>query len=184
MSTATITKHALADALKKCMQEDPFEKVTVAAICRRCDLNRKSFYYHFQDKYELVNWIFDQEIGDLLFDELLTTKPPSELVFMLCTYFGENRSFYSDLLRMYEPPSFRHHFEERLSPLLERILNMEAAKLVADPREISSLVSDFCLSALYRWLTRIPPTSAETFLEDLTTVGIILATHVLTLLDN
>ena len=43
------------------MEEKPFEKISVGDICERCDMNRKSFYYHFRDKYDLVNWIYDRE---------------------------------------------------------------------------------------------------------------------------
>ena len=61
MADSNITKRALASALKGLMEELPFDKINVAHICERCDMNRKSFYYHFRDKYDLVNWIFDTE---------------------------------------------------------------------------------------------------------------------------
>ena len=43
------TKRALCTALKELMEEEPFQKISVADICARCDMNRKSFYYHFRD---------------------------------------------------------------------------------------------------------------------------------------
>lgn len=55
MAESTLTKRALASALKELMAEVPFEKITVAQICEKCDMNRKSFYYHFRDKYDLAN---------------------------------------------------------------------------------------------------------------------------------
>ena len=61
MADSNITKRALASALRELMQEVPFDKIQVTHICERCDMNRKSFYYHFMDKYDLVNWIFDTE---------------------------------------------------------------------------------------------------------------------------
>ena len=61
MSDSNITKKALATALKKLMQTQPFDKISVGKICEACELNRKSFYYHFKDKYDLVEWIFDTE---------------------------------------------------------------------------------------------------------------------------
>ena len=59
MADSNITKRALATSLKELMLEQPFDKINVAQICARCNMNRKSFYYHFKDKYDLVNWIFD-----------------------------------------------------------------------------------------------------------------------------
>ena len=61
MADSNITKHALATALKELMEENPFNKISVANICEKCCMNRKSFYYHFKDKYDLVNWIYDME---------------------------------------------------------------------------------------------------------------------------
>ena len=66
MADSNITKHALAAALQELMTELPFEKINVAQICERCKMNRKSFYYHFKDKYDLVNWIFDTEFIALI----------------------------------------------------------------------------------------------------------------------
>ena len=62
MADSNITKKALATALKELMEEVPFDKLQVAQICEHCDMNRKSFYYHFKDKYDLLNWIVDTEL--------------------------------------------------------------------------------------------------------------------------
>ncbi|MEM1484432.1 dihydroxyacetone kinase transcriptional activator DhaS [Oscillospiraceae bacterium PP1C4] len=61
MSDSLITKKAIASALKKLCQTKPFDKISIADITESCGLNRQSFYYHFQDKYELLNWIYYNE---------------------------------------------------------------------------------------------------------------------------
>jgi len=58
-----ITKNALSTALKELMLLHPLAKISVGDICARCGMNRKSFYYHFKDKYDLVNWIFHTEFS-------------------------------------------------------------------------------------------------------------------------
>ena len=55
MPDANITKSALASSMKRLMKEKPFTKISVIDICEGCGMNRKSFYYHFKDKYDLVN---------------------------------------------------------------------------------------------------------------------------------
>ena len=47
MPDSSITKQALAAALKSLMREMPFERVSVSHICQKCNMNRQSFYYHF-----------------------------------------------------------------------------------------------------------------------------------------
>ena len=55
MADSNITKRTLASALKELMESTPFTKITVSDICAKCNMNRKSFYYHFKDKFDLVN---------------------------------------------------------------------------------------------------------------------------------
>jgi Transcriptional regulator len=56
-----MTKKALAASLKKFMESRPLSKITVRDIIEDCGVNRKTFYYHFQDIYDLVKWMFEEE---------------------------------------------------------------------------------------------------------------------------
>lgn len=58
MAESTITKKALAAGFKELLKEKSFDAISVQDITKSCGLNRQSFYYHFHDKYELVNWIY------------------------------------------------------------------------------------------------------------------------------
>ena len=69
MADSNSTKSALADAMKKLMVRKSFAKISISDLCEECGLNRKSFYYHFKDKYDLVNWIFDTEITKIFSEE-------------------------------------------------------------------------------------------------------------------
>lgn len=92
VADSNITKRALAAALKELMEEKAFDKISVGDICEKCDMNRKSFYYHFRDKYDLVNWIFDTE-----FIAAAHTKNYEDAWLLLadiCQFFYVNRSFY------------------------------------------------------------------------------------------
>lgn len=55
------TKLALAKALQELLRTKSLDEVRVSELCNRCSLQRQSFYYHFQDKYDLVAWIFMQD---------------------------------------------------------------------------------------------------------------------------
>lgn len=68
MSDSLITKKAMANSLKELMRKKSLEKITVSDIVQNCGLNRQTFYYHFKDKYDLVNWIY--------YSEIVTTMSP------------------------------------------------------------------------------------------------------------
>lgn len=50
------TKQAMADSLKRYMEVKSLSKITISAICEDCGINRKTFYYHFKDIYDLIEW--------------------------------------------------------------------------------------------------------------------------------
>lgn len=57
------TEEKLAKALKELMAKEPLEKITVSEITDQCGVNRQTFYYHFHDIYELVEWYMKEKIG-------------------------------------------------------------------------------------------------------------------------
>ena len=60
------TKHALAAALKELMAQKPIDKITIHDITERCGIRRQNFYYHFEDVYDLMCWMFQDEAVSLL----------------------------------------------------------------------------------------------------------------------
>ena len=51
-----ITKRALEQSLKNLLLKKPLNKITISDITEDCGINRMTFYYHFQDIYDLVEW--------------------------------------------------------------------------------------------------------------------------------
>ena len=56
-----ITKRAMEAALKKLLLEKPLTKITVSDITEECGMNRMTFYYHFKDIYDLVEWCCEED---------------------------------------------------------------------------------------------------------------------------
>ncbi len=56
-----MTKKELAASLKKLMEKTSLEKITVKDVVTDCGVNRQTFYYHFQDIYDLLGWIYKTE---------------------------------------------------------------------------------------------------------------------------
>lgn len=70
------TKKALAEALKKAMKSKKFSAITISEIVEACEVNRKTFYYHFQDIYGLLKWVIEQEAIEVVknFDFIADTE--------------------------------------------------------------------------------------------------------------
>lgn len=51
-----VTKRALEQSLKNLLLKKPLTKITVRDIAEDCGINRMTFYYHFKDIYDLIEW--------------------------------------------------------------------------------------------------------------------------------
>ena len=60
------TKRALETSLKKLLLQKPLNKITINDITEDCGVNRMTFYYHFKDIYDLVDWIMVEDAAKAL----------------------------------------------------------------------------------------------------------------------
>ena len=56
------TRKTVKDALLELLEEQPFEKITVASLCRQAEITRATFYLHFQD----INAVLDELLDEAL----------------------------------------------------------------------------------------------------------------------
>lgn len=166
MADSNITKRALANELQELMAEQPFEKINVAQICQRCHMNRKSFYYHFRDKYDLVNWIFDTEFIALIRNEKPGNSYEEHWAFIetCCRYFYQNHAFYRKALQIKGQNSFSDHFKEYIRSLLMDRLSYLLGRDHLDTFTLD-FFTDAVICAMERWLLTRDCMPSEQFLE-------------------
>ena len=86
-----ITKKAIEASLKNLLLKKPFDKITINDIAEDCGISRMTFYYHFKDIYDLVEWACEEDAKKILegkddyktwtqgflnlFEEVLKNKP-------------------------------------------------------------------------------------------------------------
>lgn len=80
--TSLNTKKTLSSSLKKLMAHKPLAKISVTEIITDCGLNRKTFYYHFADIYDLLKWTLEQEAVEVVKNFDLMSNPEEALVFI------------------------------------------------------------------------------------------------------
>lgn len=84
------TKQSFAKALKNAMENKKLSKITVSELCAVCQVNRKTFYYHFEDIYSLLKWTLEQEAVEVVknFDLVVNTE---EAIRFVMDYVDENK---------------------------------------------------------------------------------------------
>lgn len=160
LADSNITKRALASALKELMETQPFSHISVGNICDRCEMNRKSFYYHFKDKYDLANWIYNTE-----FIAITRQKNYSagwDVWEDMCEYFYENRNYYRKIFNVEGQNSFTDYFRD----IVAMILTQDLEDVFDDDGSLGFYVDfyvDAFVCAIKRWLARKDCITAREF---------------------
>jgi probable dihydroxyacetone kinase regulator len=89
---AQTTKKALAASLKKRLESTTIDKITVKDIVEDCEVNRQTFYYHFHDIYEVLEWIFITE-AEKAFSESMTYDTWQQGLANVFSYIKDNDKF-------------------------------------------------------------------------------------------
>lgn len=155
--------------MKKLMKEEPFEKISVSDICSDCGINRKSFYYHFRDKYDLVNWIF--YVGFVGEMDLNSYRTGWDWIADICIFFYRERDFYRCALEIEGQNSFRDYLIDTVRPVAEFFLRDSFPE--EGSREFQlTFVIDALLTSIVRWLsggydTKTHKYNAEEFVSEI-----------------
>ncbi len=162
MADSSITKRALAAAMKQLMVRTPFSKISVGDICEQCEMSRKSFYYHFKDKYDLVNWIFYTEVVVPLSEQ--KHSGILDVLQEICQHLYDERDFYRRAFQISGQNSFPEYFREMMEPLLIKT----AEVLFADSEDREFYLVFFAgsfITAIERWIQNPDCVPAQAFIQ-------------------
>lgn len=150
------TKKALAESLKKIMQKKPFSKITVSEIITDCEVNRKTFYYHFGDIYALLKWMFEEEAIEVVknFDLLIDYE---EAISFIMDYVENNDHIincaYDSIGRDEMKRFFYADFIELVSSIIDRAEQESGLALNQDfKRFLSSFYTEALAGMLIDWI--------------------------------
>lgn len=164
ISETVSAKYALATAMRELLCVMPFSKISVSALCDACGINRKSFYYHFKDKYDLICWIFESEFIHTL--KTHTYQSDWDLLRDMCDYLDQNRGFYAKILRVEGQNSFREYFGKTVVDCV-KLYYRDRAENEEDLEFLSHFLAGALFTTLFEWITASDPTPPREFTEKL-----------------
>lgn len=92
------TKHDLSEALRHLLSDRPLDKITVQDIADTAGVSRKTFYYHFQDVYDLLEWMLEQDRARLEPD-ISDRNAWRTAVANMLDFFQKNQAMVQNLFR-------------------------------------------------------------------------------------
>lgn len=153
---ANMTKKALENSLKKLLKEKPFDKITIADLTEDCGISRMAFYYHFQDIYDLAEWVCIEDGKQALKDKK-TYDTWQEGMTQVFEAVIENKPF---IMNIYHSVS-KEKIENYLYKLsYQLIADVVEEKCVGDniPEEDKQFIADFYkygfVGIMLNWIDR------------------------------
>ena len=147
-TTAYRTKKALSESLKRMMAHKSFTKITVTELISDCGVNRKTFYYHFSDIYDLLKWTIDQEAVEVVrhFDLLLDY---GEAIRFVMDYVEKNDYLINCAVDDIGRYQIRRFFIDDFAQVISSMISTAAQRsdLTVDP-DFMAYVSKFYTEAL------------------------------------
>ena len=125
MQTKPDVEQMLMQSLKELVLVIPLEKITIKEITDKAQVIRPTFYNHFQDKYELLEWIVREDLMEPampLFDNGLLR----EGITYLFTAMEKERDFYEKAVRLEGQNSFQEIFVRCIRQEVEQALRENA----------------------------------------------------------
>lgn len=140
---APSTKLALSNSLKHLLQKKFLDDITVKEIVEDCSVNRQTFYYHFQDIYDLLHWFLEHETQEALQD----AASWKEAMMAAFRYIQDNHALVYHVYRS----SGREHLDSQLFTLA-RALTLRLLERASDgldlPEADQEFLVDFYMYAL------------------------------------
>ena len=139
-------KYKLAEAMKSCMRRMPVEKVTVKEIVEECGTTRQTFYRHFLDKYDLINWYFDKILLES-FEHMGEGRTTYEGLVKKFHYIEEEKLFFRAAFKTDEQNNLKEHDFQLITAFYTRQIEEKTGQPLDD--ELRFLLEMYCQGSVY-----------------------------------
>lgn len=149
-----VTKRALEQSLKNLLLKKPLTKITVGDITEDCGINRMTFYYHFKDIYDLVEWSCLEDAKRAL-EEKKTYDTWQQGFLQIFKAVQENKPFILNVYRCVHREQVEKYLQPLVDQLLLNVINEEAAGIKVrdeDKQFIAQVYSYMFIGLMLDWI--------------------------------
>ena len=163
------TKRALEASLKKLLNQKPLNKITINDITEDCGVNRMTFYYHFKDIYDLVDWILTEDAIKVM-EGRRSFDTWTEAFQDILQQVQANRTLVLNVYRSVGREQVEQYLYRLLDPMLKEFADRETTDITVQDAD-KQFVIDFYKYALVgmvlEWIRRDMKTDPAVMTERL-----------------
>ena len=149
-----VTKRALEQSLKNLLLKKPLTKITINDIAADCGINRMTFYYHFKDIYDLVEWSCMEDARKAL-EEKKTGDTWQQGFLQIFEAVRENRAFILNVYRCVHQEQVEKYLQPLVDNLLLGVIEEEAVGMTVrdeDKAFIAQIYGYIFLGLMLDWI--------------------------------
>lgn len=151
-----LTKNAIRESFLRLLAQRSFDKITVKSIVEDCGLTRNTFYYYYEDTYDILDDILSRELAR--YAEMLSSGTSAkDLLDDFCRYAEENQYLVNHVLRSSKWDELKLYVQKALDRSIDTMIDRRAEGRSVDPvkREIIKNVCRAALGGLVeQWFSR------------------------------
>lgn len=163
------TKKAFGTTLIELCQEKDFNKLNIADLADRLNYSRQAFYYHFTDKYALLEWVYEEDSLHYLSNEV-TLDNWQERVYQMLEQMQKKTKFYQQTIQS-DPTILERRFIELIQELFLALFTKEEEVTQISSQDrlfYAEFFSYGCSGVLLKWIRGGMKESSEMITQKLT----------------
>lgn len=121
----------LAASVKKLLNHVSLERLSVMEITEDADVSRQTFYRHFRDKYDLVNWCFDG-LAKQCFEAMGVTHSLRDGLILKFDFIRNEKVFFAQAFRSTDNNSIKEHDYQFILEFYTGIIRKRTGKPLPD----------------------------------------------------
>lgn len=157
MNRQNVTKEIISCSFKHLASEKAIDKISITDIMDQTDYRRQTFYDHFDDKYDLITWIFSYEVSECI-QLIMKWEKWEDVLFSLLKYLEENRKYYKRIFSNMKLDSFKDYFTYCIKKGIQNISDDYFQRHIIyenDPSFVETLTDFYAYGLsemLYHWV--------------------------------
>ncbi|WP_138751331.1 TetR/AcrR family transcriptional regulator [Paenibacillus sinopodophylli] len=167
------TRDTILQSFISLISEKNFEDITINEIADRANVNRGTVYFHYQDKYDLLNTCIELYLNKMI-SATTTTDANGETIDLIQSsflpvirYFEENHHFYVSMLSNKGIPAFRERMLELVTSHINVHINMEGNNKEYSKELMTQFIGSAFVGVIEWWILNSMPQSPEEVADQL-----------------
>lgn len=133
-------KTTIATEFAQLAARRPIDKITVKELVERCGISRQTFYYHFQDLLEVMEWVIQQIIQRALANSLQANSPQKAIEEFIAVSL-EHRELLMRLLFSQRRAQVEHIFVQAMRESVRQMIFRQKPDLAVDHQDLEVALS-------------------------------------------